>query len=407
MGVYYTSNNSLTIMEVVNSTVDELSMFESTQSVFELNQEEVTRLAPLLTFLAVIGFFGIPGNAFVIYAFRYSCRRSNSHLFFVWLAMIDLFNCSIILPFEFVNVVNQYTYDNAWLCKMTISLTIWPTLTSGLTLTVISIDRYRKVCRPLKWQFSNRTARLLCLATFIVALLFSWPALILFGLHRFDIVTHNMTGTDCAITDEYESTLYVRIYNGFLWILFVSTFSIIILLYIIIGRQIFKQMSKIKRLTRTQSELLRARGNRSNPDLISEDTTSMSVSYSPKEKNIYKSVDRSLSSISQSKVSTAYEESIERRISHGQAKARKSALIMFLISLAFVVSYLPYLILRLKESMAHHFVLSMTDIERALYKTFLRTYWFNCAINPFIYCACAPQFRSQLKDVLNRIRRHT
>ena len=385
-------------MELFNSSVHELS-------VFRLNQEEVTRLAPLLTYLSVIGLFGIPGNVFVIYAFRYSCMRSNSHLFFVWLAVIDLFNCSIILPFEFVNVVNQYTYDYAWLCKMTIFLTIWPTLTSGMTLVVISIDRYRKVCRSLKWQFSNRTARLLCLTTFIIAFLFSWPALILFGLHRFELTTQNITGTECAITNEYESTFYVRIYNGFLWILFVSTFSTIMLLYLFIGRQIFKQMSKLKRMTQSQGELFRARSNRSNPDFASDDTTSVSVSYGQKNISKYKNVDRSLSQTSDYKVSSVYGESLDRRVAHGQAKARKSALIMFLISLAFVVSYLPYLILRLREAVSIHFVISMTDTDRALYKTFLRTYWFNCAINPFIYCACAPQFRRQMKDLLNKITR--
>ena len=102
-------------------------------SVEEINQEEISRLAPLLFFMSLIGFFGIPGNSFVIYVFRNSCWKSNSHLFFVWLALIDLFNCSLMLPFEFVNVVNLYTYPNEWLCKMTVFLTIWLTLTSGMT----------------------------------------------------------------------------------------------------------------------------------------------------------------------------------------------------------------------------------------------------------------------------------
>lgn len=391
-------------------------------SVYELNQKEVTRLAPLLFYMSLIGLFGIPGNAFVIYVFRNSCRNSNSHLFFVWLAIIDLFNCSLILPFEFVNVVNQYTYDYDWLCKMTIFFTIWPTVTSGLTLAIISIDRFRKVCRSLKWQFSNRTARILCLIVFIIGLLFSWPAFIIFGIHEFEISPQNLTGKDCAITNEYESTLYVRLYNGFLWILFVSTISIIILLYIIIGRQIFEQTSKIKSLTRSQSELLRNQANRFNQDCVADEITSSSgqssstagfpfggasssgsMSLGQKNDGIHRSLDFTASVALDRQFSKIYEESTDRKIARSQARARKSAMIMFLISLAFIISYLPYLILRLLEGITLHFVISMSDTDRALYKTFLRSYWLNCAINPFIYCACAPQFRNECKAVWKKI----
>ena len=402
-------------MEHYNLTIPGLS-------VDELNQEEVTRLAPLLFYMSLIGFFGIPGNAFVIYVFRNSCWKSNSHLFFVWLAIIDLFNCSLILPFEFANVVNQYTYANGWLCKMTIFFTIWPTVTSGMTLTIISIDRFRKVCRSLKWQFSNRTARILCLVVFITGCLCSCPSLIIFGIHEFIITPHNITGTDCAIKNEYEGTLYVRIYNGLLWILFMSTISVIIILYIIIGKQIFKQTSKIKKLT--HSQLLQTLSTRSNPDFVSEDMTSSSggrttssvslgrsissgaictMSLSQKDDSMPRSMDFRVSGALERKFSKIYDETIDRKAARSQAKARKSALIMFLISLAFIISYLPYLILRLLEGINFHFVISMTDTERALYKSFLRSYWLNCAINPFIYCACAQQFRNECKLLWRKI----
>ena len=389
------------------------------ESKYELNQEEVTRLIPLLIYMSLIGLCGIPGNSLVIYAFKKSCRSSNSHLFFVWLAIIDLFNCSVILPFEFINVVNQYTYDYAWLCKMTIFFTIWPTVTSGLTLTIISVDRFRKVCRSLKWQFSNRTARILCTSTFLTGFLFSWPALIIFGLHEFEITPHNVTGTDCAITNEFEGSLYMRIFNGFLWILFMSTISVIIVLYIIIGRQIFRQTSKVNRLTRSQSELGRVTSTRNKPntDHVSENTISSTggtaspgMSFGRTSSSGGMSLcqremdDYSISLAVDKKFSTICDEHIERKVAKSEARARKSAMIMFFISLAFILSYLPYLILRLLEGITFHFVISMTDTERALYKSFLRSYWLNCAINPFIYCACAPQFRRELKGLWRKIR---
>lgn len=377
------------------------------KSLFELNQEEVSRLIPLLIYMSFIGLFGIPGNSLVIYAFKNSCRRSNSRLFFVWLAIIDLFNCSLILPLEFVNVVNQYTYDDAWLCKMTIFLTIWPSVTSGLMLAVISVERFRKVCRPLKWQFSNKVARLLCLVTLITGLLSSWPALIIFGLYEYELTTQNITGTECAITNEYETTVYMKIYNGILWILFMTTISIIIAMYIIIGRQMFKQTANINRLTLRESTRYRVQSrDKPSPDSASE-TISSNSGFAAANSTFSERDDDScsVSLASDKRVSTPCNTKSDGKASKRQARTRKSAMIMFFISLVFILSYLPYLILRLLEGVTVHFVSSMTDSERTFYKSLLRSYWINCAANPIIYCACAPQFRRELKGLWLKLRR--
>ena len=60
---------------------------------------------------------------------------------------------------------------------------------------------------------------------------------------------------------------------------------------------------------------------------------------------------------------------------------------------------MPYLILRSSQTVNSEFVHSMTNTERTVYKTFQRTYWLNCATNPFIYCACAQEFRKECKEI--------
>ena len=379
-------------METFNFTL-------SGYSVIELNEMEVTRLTPLLLFLSTVGFFGIPGNCFVIYAFRKSCQGSNSHLFFLWLAIIDLFNCALVLPFEFVNVANQYTYDYEWLCKITIFFTYVLTLTSGFTLTIISIDRFRKVCRLTKWQFSNKTTRILCVASFIIALLASWPVLFLYGIHHFEIPEYIVTAGDCSVSNKYEHSEYVKIFNGFLWIVFVAAFSIMMFLYIIIGREIFKQTRKMKRHTQRHRDVLGAQTHKFKTSSNGTKSNSGTVASGQNNDTEYDELDRALSMPVERQFSTVYDEAIDKKIAESQKKARRSAMIMFFISLAFMISYSPYLILRLWEAVSVHFISSMTDTERAIYKTFLRSYWLNCVINPFIYCACAPQFRKEGKNL--------
>lgn len=358
----------------------------------ELNKVEVSRLFPLLIYLSAIGLFGIPGNTLVIYAFRRSWRTSNSKLFFIWLAVIDLLNCSLSLPLEFLNVVNQYTYTNEWLCKTTLFSTYWLTVTSGITLVIITIDRFRKVCRPFKWQFLNRTARILCMVSSVFGLGVSWPVLVLFGIHRFKTVHEQLEGSECSVANDYQRSGYVRMYNVFLWILFAVTFLMIMLLYVVIGRRIFTR-AKVRRLTLQQTKL-----NETSRKLVlntwhkkDNNNEQMENVWSVTAYNAY------------AKPCPIYRQNIKQKIAEGQAKARKSATIMFLISLAFIISFLPYLILRMRQAVSSHFISSMTNTERAIYKTFLRSYWLNCAINPFIYCACAPEFRNECKQMWKKL----
>ncbi|KAH3712239.1 hypothetical protein DPMN_071925 [Dreissena polymorpha] len=58
-----------------------------------------------------------------------------------------------------------------------------------------------------------------------------------------------------------------------------------------------------------------------------------------------------------------------------EARARKTAFIMFLISLAFILSYLPHLILMATRVVTSEFIEQFSDAGRATYKFFLRSYF--------------------------------
>ena len=366
-----------------------------TITIEQINAEEVSRLTPLLIFLGIIASTGIPGNVIVCLVYRVTSKKSVSRFFIWWLAVIDIISC-FVLFLEIVNVVKQYTYTNTWLCKFTIFFTIWPVITSGFGLCLISIDRFKRVCKPLQKQISHKKAKLMCLATVGIALVFSWPALILFGTYTTHISDYNLTSNTCTIQNEYQGTTYALVYNGFLWILFVSVLIFLAVFYILIGKRIFSQMGQhISSATiRTNSDTDKS------IDTVSGDDITTDISFVPGKSS--QNLCRQHSAISR-KMSTISTGTKLRLTSQRQAKARKSALIMFLISFVFVISFLPYLILRMKEAFDSTFVQSMSDIGRACYKFFLRTYFLNCAINPFIYCACAATFRQEVRVHLRRL----
>lgn len=365
----------------------------NTVTIDQLNDQEVLRLMPLLVYLGIIAGTGIPGNILVCLVYWKASKRSTSRFFIWWLAVIDVISC-FVLFLEIVNVVNQLTYTNVWLCKCTIFFTLWPILTSGFALCLISIDRFRRVCRPLQKQISQKMARGMCLLTVVIAFLFSWPSLILFGTYEHSMPDfNNVTSSRCTIQKKYHGTTYIRVYNGLLWILFMSALVFLCLVYIIIGKKIRTQMGK-------HASRVTIEGHSCNKETVSGDDNTTETSYAAHKslQNLWNGqhyIGRKQSTISHT---------VQLRVSSQRhAKARKSAFIMFLISFVFVVSFLPYLILRINEAFDSNFVQSMSNTGRAVYKFFLRTYFLNCAVNPFIYCTCAATFRQEVRTFFRRM----
>ena len=87
-----------------------------------------------------------------------------------------------------------------------------------------------------------------------------------------------------------------------------------------------------------------------------------------------------------------------------QVRARKTAFLMFCISLAYVLSYLPHLLLMLTRALSDDFVDNMSDTGRAAYKFFIRSYFLQCMINPIIYSACDSRFRNECAERFNGLR---
>ncbi|KAL4232870.1 hypothetical protein ACF0H5_007557 [Mactra antiquata] len=370
-----------------------------------LNSVELQNLIPLLFYLGIIAATGIPGNLIICLSYRQISQRSSSRFFIWWLAIVDTISC-FVLFLEMVNVVHQFDFPNSWLCKLTIFSTLVPILTSGCSLCLISIDRFLRVCRPLKTQITVNKAKKMSIVTVGVALFFSWPSLILYGIHDTPIPGTNMTGRECTIQNKYQNSTSTMIYQSLLWLLFIASLGFLTVMYILIGKRIFAQMnsfSKKEACKNTAQEL----------SIGSFDDTSTEACTQRKVQSESSLCRTSSCSQYNSKISGTVGNNsvvvIQRGRSQGsntsgrQSKARKSAIIMGIISVVFIVSFLPYLILRALEAFDETFLVSMTVTERAVYKSFLRTYFLNCAINPFIYCACASSFREEIRAYFKRV----
>ncbi|XP_045167058.2 uncharacterized protein LOC123530354 [Mercenaria mercenaria] len=85
-----------------------------------------------------------------------------------------------------------------------------------------------------------------------------------------------------------------------------------------------------------------------------------------------------------------------------KSKRYRTTWIMFIVSIAFIISYVPLISLLLIRSLNKTFVASLSDLDRSVYKFFLRSYFLNGAINPVIYGILDARFRkSSLVDPKN------
>ncbi|XP_060590476.1 alpha-2Da adrenergic receptor-like [Ruditapes philippinarum] len=404
----------------------------------EANWAEVIRLVPLLIYMLLISILGIPGNGLVCYIYRSKYDMSSSRWFIFFLASVDLLLCIVIVPSEIVTTFQQYNFTNKNWCKFSVFFNLWALLSLGFTLVIVSVDRYRKVCKPLGWQIHFNKARLLCIIAVIAAFFISLPVFSVYDIYEFELTSLKVNVSECSFRKSLGESNLAFIYVAFGMVMFTCALLTICILYCFIGGEIKQHTEKerIKRHVSLTASMAR-KTDHIRPITSTSIFTTKSVRFGenalkkksvkfgeqqrivlPKNPTQEQSQDiptdteeQSMTSLSED--DTRDTEILKKPMTRAQktkskkirrARARKATYSMFLISLAFVLSYLPFLSLLLARSLMMDFDESMSDGWRAVCKFFLRSYLLNCAINPFIYGISDSKFRQSCKDVLYDVR---
>lgn len=339
---------------------------------------------------------------------------STFSIFVTVLAAVDLFTSSVVIPLELLQFAWQYTYENVLVCKLNLFVKMSTTITSGFLFLCIAIDRYRKICRPFGAQISLRAARLMCITSAVLGVAFSWISPVIYSVQSAELRVYNLTISECAITRPMKQTLYPLISNVSLVFLFAGALTGIIMMYCFIA---FRVKRQIKKKIGHSSDL----DSRKQP----ADTVKMFNSSSDKENCMNNELELETSTVgnaSNLNTSSDYQEtdmdetgreSTERFRNSSKVKTtqglyrrgnrrnrNRTTWIMFVISLAFIVSYLPLLCISLITFADKSFVRSLSDSERAVYKFVHRSYFLNCAVNPVIYGVWDTRFRKSCKILL-------
>ncbi|WAR13358.1 OPSD1-like protein [Mya arenaria] len=389
----------------------------------DLSLEKASTLVGSIVYLCILMVVGVVGNIFVLHIFYFKFSPSTHRCFIITLAIYDFFACAVGAPWAIAESFFAFNYHDVATCKIFRFILYYTCIASSLTLVLIAIERSRKICTPLKSQFSVLMAkRAICVVVLVISTISASPALVLYGNKTIPTGYKNVTGTKCFVTDHFSETYWPKVFNIYLLALAFLSTAIMAICYIRIARAVSRMgMDKIaKRMKASEKSNAKSVNSvaRSEDDLNDSDSTyQQDVNFSSTEQNHQTSrgevsvtsrdnVKVSISASATPKRSKLRDRSskwagkVLRRLSSksGQKTLRVTKMLTF-VTVAFVVSYLPHLGLQLWSmftSKERENTLPTDNFYQVLFYSFL----INNLVNPFIYAAMDLKFKNELKKIL-------
>lgn len=417
----------------------------------ELNDRELALLLPTIITLFIFGILGIPGNIFTIYFYRKGALRSNFRLFVVTVACLDLLSCCAAIPLESSLLMSGYAQDNRHelLCKLSRFFGIYMGYAAGFILTLIAIERYRKLCRPFKKQLLPNLAIKLCVGAVIFGLFLLWPSALVFGMKTFktEVNGQALTVLDCSISDDATKSVLKFAYLVLLLLLAMFCIVLTVVLYALIRCHLERESTRRRSIRKSEVCVDSRRQSLSSPNIVGyhtdknkttdndeeptveeelEGTTSESMTDKFKEKEVckvpttkQKQTEIFLGNDTKTWVKNTLNpektpEQVKPLMKHSnkrasrkilnQARANQTSRVMFIISAIYVGSYVPNLTILTIGCFVDGFFYK-TFTERAVSNFFVRLVFLNCAVNPIVYLLCDSNLRSDVAEFLGSLKK--
>lgn len=432
-----TSTQHFYNIEVSTLTEDNFTEDERRAALEEFNRNMVNAVLPVTVFVAIEAVLGFVGNIMVIYVFLFHYKHCNFRYFVLSLAFTDLLSCMTTVPGEVLTQLNWYAYPYPVVCKIKSFFNIFTVSSEAFALVIIAIDRYLKVCWPFGVQISQRNARFLVLVLYLMATLLAFPVSLLWGTHT-EQETHkgmNITVTICEKDQEFMGTEMPLNYSLSTNIIIGTSLAVMFILYIFVARRLLLNKStkgSNPACSRTKwhvsfcntcTDVCMSKKNIENPKspseeilsdepvgklrirVIEESAFSSSTSSTTDVRNKGYISDEGLSSSDlesntrgknkrkRTKTAKSTRGASQRAGNHN--RLRRKTLIMVILTVAFIITTVTYLVLL--SFIANGILRELSDVQRVVYFFFFRLYFINHVINPVIYGLLDPTFQRVLK----------
>ncbi|KAK6176354.1 hypothetical protein SNE40_014654 [Patella caerulea] len=308
------------------------------------------------------------------------------------MAIFDLVACVVGMPTEIYDLRYPYTFYSSIGCKIfrfTETFTIYG---SAIVLVEIAFDRYFKICKPLM-VISLFKIKMLCFMAAVLALLFSTPTALLFGITHPQTPIPGVRGYDCSIEEKYLKSTFQRVYYGALSVVFVTTLLVLTVLYVRIWVEIKQRRSMVI-------------GDQisSKPPGTPQEKKKIRVKYVASGSNDEVDDDSSENGNGQ----VMCEEQKRTRFGSlanyaSRIRITRTTVVLFAVTVAFVISYLPSITIMLTRSLIKNLEANRSIGVEVTSKFFSNFFFINNAINPIIYSFLNLNFRRQAQKTVKTV----
>lgn len=309
----------------------------------DINDVFMRRNIPGIYFISLQMVLSFIGNVFVLLLYSQKSRVSNYRVYVLCLVVLDLISCFFVMPFAILYLHYPINFPSNFICKAGYFLGFFVYIASSLVLVLIAIDRFQKVCRPLKKQLTEQQAKLSCLFVCVFALGFSWFTPLLYGNSKVNTQINNVKGTRCFLeNDPLTITIAQWNYIALTAMLVIVTLFLCVLYSLILRRiRIHSKYSTVRTKNRQKGQ----------------------------KKNV---------------------------------NIGKTTMTFLIISVVYLINALIHDVLALVLHIHENLECSMGFYGGALYNIFLWTIFLNHVSNPFIYGLSDDRFSTMFKGMLQR-----
>lgn len=313
-------------------------------SIEVINSKLVERSLPGIVLLSSLLVIGIFGNGIVIVAYGARFRRGTNYRFYVLcLAILDIGNCAIGIPWCLVYLLKPVTFTEDILCRGGLFVSFFLSMIGSCCLVLIAFDRYRKICLPLKKQINHQNAKFSVLAILLISVLSTWFTPFLYEVNRLPLSSSNVTGYKCYLAKNPIANTIAKGYYFVLAFAFTVFSTTLTVLYYLIMKKVHIHF-----------EIFRPRSFKKGSD--------------------------------------------DEKISNQHT--RKTSRTFFLITAVYILTTLPHIVAGLVFHFVEDLECTMGPMTHGVFNFFYWIVYVNNVANPFIYGFSDDRFRRILTQTL-------
>lgn len=378
----------------------------------ELSLETFKILLPVVVIISILLIFGVFGNVLACIFYGFKMKPGPSQCFIFSLTVFDLMVCCISMPMEIIDIRYFDSFPDEIICKTLRFVNYFASIASGAVLIAIAVDRYRKICKPFGKQLTIKHTRICICLLAVLSVFLSWPSLFVYTVTEVK-ASDGSVGYDCTTDINSEFNIYFFAYNIVLMVFFVLTMLVLTTIYIIVGRNLRKhrvfrtgtsrQSSFNRSDARSSQRSGRVKSDNNSPKPAADQTNVTDKNSSEKgdTSGMLKQTASRLNNRNSELIETSKNRyGVETRRSRNMTlSSKRYTCISISITLAFVLSFLPYLIISIWRTIHQSYEKNLSQSQFIAVEMFVRSFLVNSAVNPFIYGVFNTSFREFLRKI--------